>query len=122
MLTHCEVITYDHAYLKGGSLRPSTAVPAPHVLASIPLGLTQTPGASLHYLWPRQRTSSKYLVLVRQRISASTVVTQLITESFQETFLSISRSHSCGRNHHRSFPVVILLTHQARDALLAPCL
>ena len=47
MLTYCEVTTFDHAYLKGGSLRPPTAIPAPKVLASIPFGLTVTPGAIL---------------------------------------------------------------------------
>ena len=61
-----------------------------------------------------------YLVLVRQKIDASTVVTYLTMEPFEDAQPSHPHSHSCRRNHHRSFPVVILLTHQARDALLAP--
>ena len=49
-MTHCEVATNGHAYLKRASFRPPTAVPALQVLASIPLCLTQVPGASLLYL------------------------------------------------------------------------
>ena len=46
--------------------------------------------------------------------------TDLMMDPSKQALLLSSHSHSCGRNHHRSFPVVILLTHQARDALLAP--
>ena len=50
MLTQCEVTTYDHTYLKEGSVRPPTAVPVLQVWPSIPLCLTQIPGARLLYL------------------------------------------------------------------------
>ena len=60
------------------------------------------------------------MILVRQKIYAPIVVTNLMSDSLEEAHLLLSNSHSCGRKHHRSFSVVILRTHQARDARLAP--
>ena len=60
------------------------------------------------------------MILVRQKIYAPIVVTNLMSDSLEEAHLLLSNSHSCGRKHHRSFSVVILRTHQARDAMLAP--